>query len=77
VNPEFALSLVEAMRAATKGAAYARFADSWTGALRPGLSADFVAVDMHWAPDSLLEAVVCQTWYQGRLVYDSKDASTA
>ncbi|KAL2837457.1 amidohydrolase 3 [Aspergillus pseudodeflectus] len=77
VNPEFAISLVEAMTAATKGAAYARFADSWTGALRPGLSADFVVVEMHWAPDRLLEAVVCQTWYQGRLVYDSKHASTA
>jgi predicted amidohydrolase YtcJ len=77
VNSEFAISLVEAMTAATKGAAYARFADSWTGALRPGLSADFVVVDMQWAPDRLLDAVVCQTWYQGRKVYDVKDAPSA
>lgn len=74
VNPHFGLSMAEAATAATAGAAYARFADSWTGQLRSGLSADFVVVDMHWTPESLLEGSVCQTWYRGKKVYDSDDS---
>ncbi|KAL6238395.1 hypothetical protein BDW75DRAFT_247473 [Aspergillus navahoensis] len=73
VNPHFGLGLAEATTAATTGAAYARFADSWTGALKEGLSADFLVVDMHWVPDRLLEANVSQTWYRGRKVYDMND----
>ncbi|KAB8231404.1 amidohydrolase [Aspergillus alliaceus] len=71
VNPHFGLGLVEAATAATTGAAYARFAESWTGSLKKGLSADFVVVDMQWAPETLLEARVCQTWYRGKKVFDS------
>ncbi|KAJ5105000.1 Amidohydrolase 3 [Penicillium alfredii] len=71
VNPDFGLSLGEAATAATKGAAYARFADSWTGSLKSGLSADFLVVDMQWTLDTLLEASVCQTWYRGKKVFDS------
>lgn len=70
VNPHFGLSLAEAATAATTGAAYARFADSWTGSLKEGLSADFLVVDMQWTPESLLEAKVAQTWYRGKKVYD-------
>jgi predicted amidohydrolase YtcJ len=72
VNPHFGLSLVEAATGATAGAAYARFAESWTGALRSGLSADFVVTDMQWTPEKLLEGTVCQTWYKGRKVYDAE-----
>ncbi|KAJ5689555.1 amidohydrolase 3 [Penicillium macrosclerotiorum] len=71
VNPHFGLTLTQAATAATTGAAYARFADSWTGSLKPGLSADFLVVDMQWTPEKLLEAKVCQTWYRGKKVYDS------
>ncbi|KAJ5397528.1 hypothetical protein N7509_005641 [Penicillium cosmopolitanum] len=70
VNAHFGLSLAEAATAATTGAAYARFADSWTGSLRQGLSADFLVVDMDWSPETLLQAKVAQTWYRGKKVYD-------
>ncbi|KAJ5398371.1 hypothetical protein N7465_008860 [Penicillium sp. CMV-2018d] len=72
VNPEFAVSLATAVSAATAGAAYASFSDSWTGSLRPGFRANFVVLDMIWAPESLLEARVCQTWYKGKKVFDEE-----
>jgi predicted amidohydrolase YtcJ len=72
INPEFAVSLATAVSAATAGAAYASFADSWTGSLRPGLHADFVVLDMEWVPETLLEARVCQTWYKGKKVFDEE-----
>ncbi|KAJ5833313.1 hypothetical protein N7474_001624 [Penicillium riverlandense] len=75
VNPHFGLTLAEAATAATTGAAYARFADSWTGSLKQGLSADFLVVDMQWTPEKLLQGKVCQTWYQGRKVFDLEAAS--
>ncbi|KAL2847451.1 amidohydrolase 3 [Aspergillus pseudoustus] len=70
LNSEFALELVDAVAAMTKGAAYSRFAESWTGSLKEGLSADFVVVDMQWEANKLLEAKVCQTWYRGEKVFD-------
>ncbi|KAL3457376.1 amidohydrolase 3 [Aspergillus heterothallicus] len=70
LNPEFALELVDAVAAMTQGAAYSRFAESWTGSLVEGLSADFVVIDMHWDTTRLLEAKVCQTWYRGEKVFD-------
>jgi predicted amidohydrolase YtcJ len=71
VNSHFAMSLAQAATAASNGSAYARFADSWTGSLKAGLSADFLVVDMDWTPEKLLEAKVCQTWYRGNKVFDS------
>jgi predicted amidohydrolase YtcJ len=71
VNEHFKLGLVEAATAATAGAAYARFADSWTGSLQRGLYADFLVVDTQWTPETLLQARVCQTWYRGKKVFDS------
>lgn len=71
VNPEFALPLATAVCAATSGAAFASFADSWTGSLRPGLQADFAVLGMHWSPDRLLEGRVDQTWYRGQKVFDA------
>ncbi|PYH49113.1 amidohydrolase [Aspergillus saccharolyticus JOP 1030-1] len=71
VNPHFGLSLAEAATAATTGAAYARFAEKWTGSLKEGLSADFLVVDMQWTSQALLEAKVLQTWYRGKKVYDA------
>ena len=77
VNEHFGVSLGQAASAATSGAAYARFADSWTGSLKAGLSADFIVVDMQWSPEKLLEAQVCETWYQGNMVYNSKAAGSS
>ncbi|KAJ5263512.1 amidohydrolase 3 [Penicillium angulare] len=71
VNAHFGITLAQAAAAATTGAAYSRFADSWTGSLKEGLTADFLVVDMQWNPETLLEAKVCQTWYKGEKVYDS------
>ena len=71
VNSHFGLTLAEAATAATTGAAYSRFADSWTGSMKAGLSADFLVVDMEWNPETLLQAKVCQTWYRGEKFYDS------
>ncbi|CAG7941147.1 unnamed protein product [Penicillium olsonii] len=70
LNPEFALGLAQATAGATAGAAYARFADGWTGSLRQGLDADFLVVDVQWTPEKLLDARVCQTWYRGKKVFE-------
>ncbi|OJJ07098.1 hypothetical protein ASPVEDRAFT_56579 [Aspergillus versicolor CBS 583.65] len=74
LNPEFGLEFLEAIAGMTEGAAYSRFAEYWTGALKEGLSSDFIVVDMAWTPERLLEARVCQTWYKGEKVYDVEDA---
>lgn len=70
VNAHFGLPLAAAVTAATTGAAYSRFAESWTGSLKPGLSADFVALDMDWKAEGLLKARVKQTWFRGRKTFD-------
>ncbi|KAF7167811.1 hypothetical protein CNMCM5623_000999 [Aspergillus felis] len=68
-NAHFGLGLAEAAAAATEGAAYARFAEGWTGCLRKGRRADFVLLDMRWEADELLEGKVCETWFGGKRVY--------
>lgn len=72
-NEQYALPLAAAMAAATEGAAYSCFADAWTGRLRPGLKADFAVIDMNWTSEDLLKAQVCQTWFEGKKVYDRDD----
>ena len=69
LNPEFRMELATAVSSATTGAAYSRFADSWTGKLQAGFQADFVVLDMQWDKKALLDASVCQTWYRGKRVY--------
>ncbi|OAP62660.1 hypothetical protein AYL99_01887 [Fonsecaea erecta] len=69
-NPQFAVSLTAALKAATAGAAYSRHAETWTGSLRKGMSADFLVLDMDWTPAGLLAARVRQTWFQGRKMFD-------
>ena len=72
INPEQAVSFATAVSAATSGAAYASFANEFTGSLSPGLNADFVVLDMQWTPEKLLEARVCETWYRGEKTFDGK-----
>lgn len=72
VNEQFKLSLAAAITAATRGAAYSRHADSWTGSLVPGHQADFVLLDMEWDPYKLLQAKVHQTWSSGAKVFDAE-----
>ncbi|TPX18501.1 uncharacterized protein E0L32_011614 [Thyridium curvatum] len=69
VNPHFALGLCEAVVAGTRGAAYSCFADGVTGSLEPGKRADFVVVEMEWAPEKLLGSKVLETWFDGRRVF--------
>lgn len=70
-NPSNALSLVDAAAAATTGAAYSRFAETWTGSLNVGLQADFVVLNTKWTPESLLESSVHQTWSKGKKLYQA------
>ncbi|KAL6895469.1 amidohydrolase 3 [Trichoderma longibrachiatum] len=71
MNPEFALSLCQAMQGATRGSAYSCFAEGWTGSLAKGLQANFAVAKMEWTPESLLKARVQETWYKGKKVYDA------
>lgn len=69
VNEHFRLGMCESIVAATGGAARSVFADERIGSLEIGKLADFVVVDMKWEPDTLLEAKVNETWFEGRKVW--------
>jgi predicted amidohydrolase YtcJ len=68
-NVHQAFTISQAFHAATTGAAYSRFAESWTGSLKVGLSADFIVLDSKWTPETLLEAKVEQTWSRGKKLF--------
>jgi predicted amidohydrolase YtcJ len=68
-NAHQAFTISQAFHAATTGAAYSRFAESWTGSLKAGLRADFVVLDSKWTPETLLEAKIEQTWSQGKRLF--------
>lgn len=72
-NPQFAVGLDQAIRAATTGAAYSRHAEEWTGSLKPGMSADLVVLDTDWTPEGLLASRVKQTWFKGKKVFDESE----
>ncbi|CEJ89602.1 hypothetical protein VHEMI05437 [[Torrubiella] hemipterigena] len=69
VNPEFALTVCQAVVGATHGSAYSCFSDEWTGRLAPGLKADFIVCDLELTKDELVEGVVQETWFEGQRVY--------
>ncbi|KAJ5361826.1 Amidohydrolase 3 [Penicillium brevicompactum] len=69
VNEHFRLGMCESIVAATGGAARSVFADERIGALEVGKLADFIVVDMKWEPDSLMEAKINETWFEGRKVW--------
>ncbi|CAI7641032.1 unnamed protein product [Penicillium bialowiezense] len=64
VNEHFRLGM-----SATGGAARSVFADERIGSLEIGKLADFVVVDMKWEPDTLMEAKINETWFEGRKVW--------
>lgn len=66
INPRQALTMSQAFYAATAGAAYSRFAESWTGSLKTGLQANFVILSSDWTPETLLDACVEETWSLGQ-----------
>lgn len=69
VNPEFAITVAQAISGATHGSAYSCFADGITGSLRPGLKADFVVCELEPTPEKLINGYVQETWFEGRRVY--------
>lgn len=69
INPEFALTVCQAVSAATHGSAYSTFADEWTGSLKKGLKADFVVCNVELTPENLIKGVVKETWFEGTQVY--------
>jgi predicted amidohydrolase YtcJ len=70
-TPHQALTMSQAFHAATAGAAYSRFAETWTGTLKAGLRADFVVLESKWTPESLLDDSVAETWSKGKKVYQA------
>jgi len=70
--PSERLTLGEAIRAYTRGAAYAGFAEDKIGALEPGKWADFIIVDRDPTkidPQSLGRTQVLETWVAGKKVW--------
>ncbi|MES2327855.1 MAG: amidohydrolase [Pseudomonadota bacterium] len=70
--PSERLTLGEALRAYTRGAAYAGFAEDKIGALEPGKWADFVVIDRDPTridAQSLARTQVLETWVAGKKVF--------
>jgi predicted amidohydrolase YtcJ len=70
--PSERLTLGEALRAYTRGAAYAGFAEDTIGALEPGKWADFVMVDRDPTavdPQLLARTQVLETWVAGKKLW--------
>jgi predicted amidohydrolase YtcJ len=73
--PEQKITVEEALRAYTRGSAYAAFDDAERGILKAGALADFAMIDRDLtrvAPDSLRDARVALTAVGGRVVYERK-----
>jgi predicted amidohydrolase YtcJ len=70
--PEQKLTIDEALAAYTSGAAYAEFAESYKGMLKPGMVADFVVLDRDLtkiAPEQILGTKVLRTVVGGKTVF--------
>ncbi|KAL5598544.1 hypothetical protein BROUX41_003526 [Berkeleyomyces rouxiae] len=72
VNPHFALELAQAVTAATAGTAYSVFDENEVGALRKGMRADIVVIDMQWNAEKLLQAKVMKTYSGGVKTFDAE-----
>jgi len=71
--PEQRITVEEALRAYTVGAAYAAFREKELGMLAPGMLADLVLIDRDLtrvAPETIRDARVMLTMVGGRVVYD-------
>lgn len=71
INPEFALTVCQAIAGATHGSAYSSFSDQWTGSLKAGLKADFVVCAVDLTPANIVKGVVRETWFEGKQVYQA------
>src|SRR5208283_3816848 len=73
-HPEQRLSLEEALRGFTTGAAYAAFAEDRLGIIRTGMQADMTLVDrdlFRASPQELLKSRVVMTIIAGQVAFES------
>ena len=73
--PEQKITVEDALRAYTRGSAYAGFQNNKLGVLRAGMLADFVMLDRDLtkiAPETIAETRVMLTVVGGRVVYERK-----
>ncbi|CAO1613626.1 unnamed protein product [Sympodiomycopsis kandeliae] len=79
-TPQYALSLLDALNAATISGAIAEKQEHCKGSLDPGLYADFAILSIDVVQEqggkSLLKAKVEQTWTGGKLVYQRSKQDT-
>lgn len=71
-EPQFTLTLAQALDAYTRGSAYAEFQEGVKGEIKVGALADFVVLDRDITaapPTQILKAQVARTYVGGRLVY--------
>ena len=74
------LNLTQALKAFTRDAAYAGFAEAKIGALEPGKWADFIIVDrdINGAnPQELARTQVLETWVAGKKVWERAPSAAA
>jgi predicted amidohydrolase YtcJ len=78
--PAERVTLGQALRAYTRGAAYAGFAEEKIGALEPGKWADFILVDRDPTkvnPQELARTQVLETWVAGKKVFSRAPAAVS
>src|SRR4051794_22598094 len=71
-RPDFALSVGDAIRHATRDAAWASFKEGEIGTLAVGRSADYITIDKNPfrdGPDALLQSQIQQTVLNGRTIF--------
>jgi predicted amidohydrolase YtcJ len=76
--PEQKISVDDALRAYTQGAAYAEFAEKEKGALAPGMLADFVILDRDLtriAPETIRDTKIVMTVVGGKPTFERAEAN--
>jgi predicted amidohydrolase YtcJ len=74
--PEQKITVEEALRAYTSGAAYAGFSDDARGVIKQGMLADLTMIDRDLtriAPETIRDAKVVRTIVNGVVVFEAKD----
>ena len=76
LGPENAASLEAGIRAYTMGGAYSMFMEEEMGSIRPGKRANFIVLDRNLfeiPKNEIHKAIVQQTWFEGRKVYEGTE----
>ena len=75
--PEQKISVEDALRAYTAGAAYAGFAEGTRGVLKKGMLADITMIDRDLttiAPETIRDAKIVRTIVNGKVVFEGPEA---